>query len=75
MTENPRPGASLWRAGGVSLLLLLLVVFIVQNVTPLPVRFLFFDFSMPGAVLVLVPFLLGIVVSLATAAHKARARR
>ncbi|MBN1426399.1 LapA family protein [Candidatus Fermentibacteria bacterium] len=72
MTERQAGGLSLWKTGTVAVLLLLLVVVVVQNIEPLPVHFLFFEFSLPGAILVFVPFLLGVVVAMITAARKAR---
>lgn len=75
MTERPAGGIGLWKAGVVSILLLLLVVVIVQNIEPLPVRFLFFSFQVPGAVLVVAPFILGVAVATIVAARKVRSLR
>jgi uncharacterized integral membrane protein len=67
-------GISSWKTGIVAFLLLFLVVFIIQNITPFQMRFLFFQFSVPGAVLILVAFLVGLTVAIISTARKARSK-
>jgi uncharacterized integral membrane protein len=75
MTEKTTTSLGPWKTGLVVFLLLLVVVFIIQNITSYQVRFLFFQFAVPGAVLVFVAFLLGVVIALITSARRARAHR
>ncbi len=72
---NERRSGGLWKTGIVAFLLFVLVVFIIQNITAYDVRFLFWKLSVPGAVLVLVAFLLGVMAALLVSVRRTRAPR
>lgn len=61
-----------WKVGLTAVVLLMVVVFILQNTTPQEVRFLFLRATLPSALLVLVSFLMGMVVAAVLAVSAAR---
>lgn len=56
--KKARPG---WRSWVIIILLVLLLIFAVQNLDPVPVEFLFWEGTVWAWVLVTVPFALGVL--------------
>lgn len=46
---------------------LLVVIVILQNITPVPVKLLFLEFTLPGAVLIALAWLLGLATGIIVA--------